>query len=574
MPDKPLRVAGYIRVSTPGQAQDGESLSTQTDQISQFVKMKGWQMVKQYEDRGLSGAKADTRPGFMAMIEDARKGMFQGIVFSKLSRFARNTSDFLKYQNELKTQGINLFSIKEGLDPSTKMGEFAMKLMSLFAEWERETIREQMHDNKMARWRDGRTFVGQPPFAYIWNQEAKRLEVNEREASIYREIVQMYTGLSLSMKDIAIKLNDRGLKAKRRPFSSVTISDILKNPAYYGHYVLNKHVYKDSKRGTGTRRTKELKPESEHIIFDIPTLISKPEWDAIQAKTDFNKTKSKRAGYDQKFYWLRDLLVCGECGGIVKPHHGVRRKDGGFPRYYSCYWSMQNPKTLKLSKKQKCDLPYIRAGRVEAEIWNAIMKPYLFHSGAFKDGTWMPSKMGELLDSSRYDKTIKETGKAIETLQADLKQLTTSRERIFDLIEDDRFDKNEMARKLNRNREETLTVEGKIKEARQRLAQAEAAKKNDDLYRQFLRDKKSVLRKLATDLQKLSPDDRKRLAEGSVTGKIKLVRTYDDETDTYSAAPKLDCSANMALLKEFMEGGKIGKLSNKDSSHHIAGYEF
>lgn len=335
MTDKPLKVAGYIRVSTPGQAAEGESLSTQTDQIAHFIKAKGWKLFKQYEDRGLSGAKADTRPSFMAMIEDARKGMFQGIVFSKLSRFARNTSDFLKYQKELKDKGVSLFSIKEGIDPSTKQGDFTMKLMALIAEWEKETIREQMYENKMIRWRDGRTFVGKPPFGYVWNKEAKKLEVNEREAAIYREIVKMYTGLSLSMKDIAIKLGDRGLKAKKKPFSSVVISDILKNPAYYGHYVLNRYVYEDGKRMNG-KKDKKLKPESEHIVFDIPALISKPEWDALQVKTNFNKMKSKRSSYDQRLYWLRDLLVCGECGGIVKPHHGATRKDKSFPRYYTC----------------------------------------------------------------------------------------------------------------------------------------------------------------------------------------------------------------------------------------------
>jgi len=575
MSEKSLKVAGYIRVSTPGQAQEGESLSTQTDQISQFIKAKGWQLLKQYEDRGLSGAKADTRPGFMQMIEDAGRGIFQGIVFSKLSRFARNTADFLKYQKELKTQGINLFSIKEGLDPSTKMGEFTMKMMSLFAEWERETITEQMYENKMARWRDGRTFIGKPPFGYLWNKETKRLEVNVTEAAIYREIVQMYCGLSLSMKDIAIKLNDRGLKAKRRPFSSAVISGILKNPAYYGNYIVNKYVYEDGKRGAGTRRTKELKPESEHIPFDIPPLISKPEWDAIQVKTAFNKTKSKRSGYDQKLYWLRDLLVCGECGGKVKPHHGVKRKDGHFPRYYTCYWSMMNPKTLRLANKQRCGLPNIRAERLESEVWNAILRPYLFHSGTFKGGIWIPSKMGQLLDASHYDKSIAAFNKNIETFQTEIKRLTTARERIFDLIEDKRFDKNELAKRLNRNKEKTLTTEGKIKEARQRLIQDETAKQNDSLFRQFRHDKKGVLRKLATQLHRLSPDDQKRLAEGSVTGgKIKLVRTYDDETDSYTAAPKLEASPNMALLKQLMEEGKIGKLSDKDSSNNTTGHEF
>ncbi len=575
MTDEPLKVASYIRVSTPFQAEVGESLITQSDQIKDFVKAKGWQLIKQYEDRGRSGAKADTRPGFMAMIEDAGKGKFQGIIFSRLSRFARNASDFLKYQKELKDRGINLFSIKEGIDPSTKMGEFAMKLMSLFAEWERETIREQMYENKMARWRDGRTRVGSDPFGYVWNKEAKKLEVDKAKADIYSEIVDMYLRLSLSMKDIAIKLNERGLKAKKKPFSSVVISDILKNPAYYGHYVVNQYAYEDGKRMDGKKKKAlKLKPESEHIVFQIPALITKTGWDAIQAKTEFNKTKSKR-GYGQSLYWLRDILVCGECGSVVKPHHGATKKDGSFPRYYCCYWSMQNTKTLKLSNKQKCDLPYAKAEELESEVFSAIMKPYLFHSGTFEHGTWIPSKskMSELLDGSRYDKSIAEMKKRIESLEADLKRLKLARERIYDLINDDRFDKNEMAARLNRNKEETLTTDGKIKDVRQRLRQSEEAKKHDDLYRQFMRNKRDVLLKLAKDIRKLSPDDLKRLAEGTVTGKIKLVKDYVEEKDTFVASPKLEVSPNVALLKLFMEEGKIGRLS-KDSSYDPSGHEF
>jgi len=77
-----------------------------------------------------------------------------------------------------------------------------------------------------------------------------------------------------------------------------------------------------------------------------------------------------------------------------------------------------------------------------------------------------------------------------------------------------------------------------------------------------------VLRRLAGDLQSLAPEDRKRLAEGTITGKIKLVGTYDDESDTFVAAPKLEVSPNMALLKEFMAEGKIVKSLYKDSSDH------
>jgi hypothetical protein len=63
------------------------------------------------------------------------------------------------------------------------------------------------------------------------------------------------------------------------------------------------------------------------------------------------------------------------------------------------------------------------------------------------------------------------------------------------------------------------------------------------------------------------------MAEGSIKGKIKLVRTYDDESDSFSASPKLESHANMPLLKQLMEEGKIGSFHDKDRSHGPSGHE-
>lgn len=570
-----LKVAGYIRVSTPGQAKEGESLATQREAIRKFAEEKRWKLTNVYADEGVSGAK-NNRPQLIRLLEAASRKEFEFLVIHRLSRFGRNARDLLNNVQVLKDAGVKLISLKDQIDYSTPYGQAMLTMLAAIAQLERDIIEEQMKENKLARWRDGRTFIGRPPFGYLWNKEAKKLEVNEVEAAIYREIVEMYAGLSMGMKAITLKLNERGLNARRRPFTMTTVSDILKNPAYCGHYVLNRYRYKDGRRmdgkgkEEGSENKAELKPESEHIHFDIPALISKREWDAIQRKTSFNKTKSKR-GYGESPYWLRDLLVCGECGGKVRPRHGGKHKDGSSVRYYACYWHMTDGKIRQIARKEKCPLPYVQAERLETEVWNAVMRPYLFHSGSFKGGTWTPSKMGELLDASRYDKTIREKGKAVESLQADLKKLATSRERIFDLMEDERFDKNEMARRLNQNKEETLTVEGKIKDAQQRLMQAREAKQNDGLYRRFMRDKKSVLKRLAGDLFRLGADDKKRLAEGSVSGKVKLERGYDEETDSFIPIPKLEASPNMALLEQLMEEGKIKGL-DKDGSHQTASH--
>jgi DNA invertase Pin-like site-specific DNA recombinase len=562
MTDK-LKVAGYIRVSTQGQAQDGESLSTQMEQIRSFVVGKGWELTKIYEDRGLSGAK-DNRPGFQAIIREAKAGQFQGIVFTKLSRFARNTSDFLRYQKELEKKGVRLFSTKDPIDPTTPNGRLMMTLMASISEWDRENIREQMHENKLAKWRDHRAFIGKPPFGYIWNKKAKKLEINEREAGIYREIVSMYLDKGMSMKDVAIALNERGLKAKKKPFSSTVISEILKNPAYYGNYVVNRHVYEDSPtQGAGRKRTKQLKPENEHIPFPIEALVSKTEWDRVQEKTAFNKVKSKRSSYDQRMYWLRDLLYCGECGGRVKPHHGSTRKDGTFPRYYGCYWSQQKPKTLKLANREcKCTLPTIRAEKLEFDVWEILMMHYVGRLGGFSPGRL--EGLGELVDQDRYDIALRDTRNLIESLEADRKRLELAKRRILDLLKKPDYNENEFKAELNRNKDDILETESRIQEAQARLKEIEAAKENDKLYREFMEDKKGILRKLAKDLINLEPQDKKRLAESMIVGgKITINKTHPaDENPNYTL--DFEEHPNITLLKALMDEGKIGKL-NQDS---------
>ena len=73
-----------------------------------FAKIKEWELIKVYEDRGVSGSKAENRPGFMDMMKDAQQGLFNGIIFSRLSRFARNAVDFLNYRDKLKDYGISI----------------------------------------------------------------------------------------------------------------------------------------------------------------------------------------------------------------------------------------------------------------------------------------------------------------------------------------------------------------------------------------------------------------------------------------------------------------------------------
>ena len=159
------------------------------------------------------------------------------------------------------------------------------------AELERETIREQMAENKMARWKEKKIFNGKAPFGYKWDKKNAKFFVAKDEAKVYQRIVEMYLS-GISMKDISMQLKEEGTRGKKAYFSSAVISYMLKNSAYYGRLVTNQHVYKQSNKSGRFNRTKELKPPNEWIVYDLPKLISKTRWDEIQKKTSFNKVKS------------------------------------------------------------------------------------------------------------------------------------------------------------------------------------------------------------------------------------------------------------------------------------------
>lgn len=289
-----MKAAGYTRVSTPSQVKEGESLHLQEDAIQNYANTKNWELTEIYSDKGESGAKQD-RPELMRLLQDGKDKKFQALIVHRLSRFGRNARELLNNYHTLKEYGTEVHFVKEQIDSSTTTGRLLLTIMAAIAEMEREIIEEQMAENKLSKWRDNRAFVGTLPLGYSWNKETKEIEAVQEEAKLYTRIVSLYLDEGLSFTDIALKLTAEGIKGKRGGrLTSEAMSYILKNPAYYGNLVVNQYQY------DGKRRTKKKKPESEHISFEIPALISKTKWDRIQERTQFNRKKGKKSTLRRK----------------------------------------------------------------------------------------------------------------------------------------------------------------------------------------------------------------------------------------------------------------------------------
>ena len=134
------KAAIYCRIST---LNHGQSVDLQLNDLRRLAEQRGFQIVKEYSDQGQSGAK-NSRPALDAMLADARRGKFQTLLIWKLDRLGRSTSHLIQLLEEFKAWGIELVSFSEGLDFTTTSGKLFFTLVSAFAEFERDCIRERV----------------------------------------------------------------------------------------------------------------------------------------------------------------------------------------------------------------------------------------------------------------------------------------------------------------------------------------------------------------------------------------------------------------------------------------------
>jgi DNA invertase Pin-like site-specific DNA recombinase len=135
------RVAIYIRVSTSKQDTDN-----QRRELAAVAERSGWQIVKVYEDAGISGAKGrDKRPGLDAMMKAVNAKEFEMVASWSVDRLGRSLTDLLSILQSLHEKGVGLFLHQQGLDTSTTAGKAMFQMLGVFAEFERGIIRERVN---------------------------------------------------------------------------------------------------------------------------------------------------------------------------------------------------------------------------------------------------------------------------------------------------------------------------------------------------------------------------------------------------------------------------------------------
>jgi len=132
------KAAIYARVSTPDQ-----HVETQLYDLRKLAAQRGFEVSREYCDRGISGSKAK-RPGLEAMMADARRGEFSVVLVAAFDRIARSTKDFLGIVDELNDLGIEFISAREAVSTTGAMGRLFITLIGSIAELEKSLIVERI----------------------------------------------------------------------------------------------------------------------------------------------------------------------------------------------------------------------------------------------------------------------------------------------------------------------------------------------------------------------------------------------------------------------------------------------
>ena len=152
------RVAIYLRVSTSKQDTDN-----QRRELEAVAKRSGWQVVRVFEDAGISGAKGrDKRPGLDAMLKAVNAKEFDMVCAWSVDRLGRSLTDLLGILQQLHDKRVDLFLHQQGLDTSTTAGKAMFQMLGVFAEFERGIIRERVNAG-LARARERGTRLGRRP---------------------------------------------------------------------------------------------------------------------------------------------------------------------------------------------------------------------------------------------------------------------------------------------------------------------------------------------------------------------------------------------------------------------------
>lgn len=306
-----MRLVAYCRVST-NKDEQLESLANQQEFFEQFAARNNHTLVKMYSDEGISGKQMNNRKEFLRLMEDAKLGLFDLVAVKDVSRFARNTVDFLISIRELKAINVDVLFLSTN---QTVLGgsEFVLTMFSALAQEESANLSSRVKFGKKINAKNGKV----PNQVYGYDRIDKfNLVINEEQASVVREIFDMYVNRGMGSRRIAITLNARKIPTYKNAerWLPKTVRRMLENELYKGVLVSKKTEVTNYLTG----EWKKLEDVSEYT-FSRPELaiVDEEIFSRAQILLQKNRDVYKNEhpnGRVSSQYPFSTLIKCEHCG--------------------------------------------------------------------------------------------------------------------------------------------------------------------------------------------------------------------------------------------------------------------
>ena len=336
-----MRVAEYLRRSSPGEEDANYSLDNQHDDIAAWAAREGHEIVLTYSD---PGGKSFTlnRPVFQRMLAGAREGLFDIVAVGRYDRFSRSQVQATVGTWQLKEHGVQVVSATQPV-PDGAVGDFMKGSYTFAAELELENIRARTYAGTKARVHSGKLPASpRPKYGYQYPDDRKeRYEPHPETADVVRRIFAMSAG-GATIRKIAMTLTAEKVPTPSQqlvldgytPIKSAAANErrrsvigrILRDQAYVGKlvghatkvaYTTRKHpitgesisVRRATKREAGDSASFHYGPEV------CPPLVTEGVFSVVAERLVFNKEQASRNTKHPDDVLLRaGVALCGHCG--------------------------------------------------------------------------------------------------------------------------------------------------------------------------------------------------------------------------------------------------------------------
>ena len=432
-----MKAAIYARVSTEEQVSNF-SIENQLERLRKYCADKAYDIVQEYVDPGFSGTTL-IRPALTRMIADAKAGLFDIVLVYKLDRLFRSNRHMHNTLAEWEESGIQVASVTESFDTTTAVGKAYLGMASTFAEWERNTFMERSRDGMRKAVQSGRYSGGIVAYGYQLDQDTKKLEIQDDEAKVIRQIYYWLTEERMTCYSIAPRLNALGIPTRyskdRRGIRGKATANLWRPGRVYN--MLTNTLYKGE--WSYGKRSKRRQPLLTTVM--VPAIVDADTFDRAQKRLKENNIWADRNS--RRVYLLRGLIKCDICGHSYSGYHSHTSAHGE-RGYYRCNRNGNRGNLLS----ERCESPSVPSKLVEDVVWAKITE-FVKHPETVKalvsrqmESSYPNDYQAEIVDAQKRLEGLLEAEKKLlklysgnvqfseEAMQSELEEIARSRDNL------------------------------------------------------------------------------------------------------------------------------------------------